>query len=276
MKIDNAKTKAVPKELEAKPLSKRVSMFQEGNRYEIIYVKIESIVPFKHQARKYFNEDEIQSLAETIKDHGIRQPLTLLAKPDDTYEVVSGERRLRAAKIAGLNRVPAIIIYDEFEAEKIALIENIQRTDLSLLELGEGLTGLLEREIFASQSDISRKLGIPRTKISEAISLSKLSPAVKDLISEKKINNRDLLREVVAAAAEDKQKLIINESQTVSDQENTSKPKETKLKHQSKSILRIIKDRKGVRIQNFDMSVLESHEKELIRESLEKILKSLI
>lgn len=279
MKIDQAKIKIVPKELEAqtvaKPFSGRVSLFQEGSRFEIVYVKIESILPFKHQSRKSFDEDELNALAHTIKEHGIRQPLTLLGKSDDTYEVISGERRLRAAKIAGLNRVPAIIVYDEKSAEEIALIENIQRADLTPLELGEGLLGLMKRGVFESQADMARKLGLQRTKVSEAISLTRMSPTIKDLVITHKINNRDLLRDILALRTEEEQIHLIKKTFLL-DQDSDLKNVSLKRVHLSaKSILRIIKDKKGVRVQNFDVSNLNEDDRKVVKGALEQLLVSL-
>lgn len=276
MKIDQAKIKSVPKELEAQPalktLSGRVSLFQEGNRYEIVYVKIEAILPFKHQSRKSFDEDELNALAQTIKDHGIRQPLTLLGKPDDTYEVISGERRLRAAKIVGLSRVPAIVVYDEKSAEEIALIENIQRADLTPLELGEGLLGLLKRGVFDSQAEMARNLGLQRTKVSEAISLTRLSPTIKDLVTLHKINNRDWLRQLLSAHTEEEQITMIKTTFLPEEGGHPFSKIPKKVHLSAKSILRIIKDKKGVRVQNFDMSGLDDHEKKEVRASLEHLL----
>src|SRR3990167_11470488 len=110
----------------------RVSIGFEDEVGEFYYFSVEDLIPYKNQARTIFDEEEINKLSETIKEHGIRQPLTILKSINspNKYEVVSGERRLRAAKLVGLKKVPCIIIRDERHADEISLLENIQRQDL--------------------------------------------------------------------------------------------------------------------------------------------------
>ena len=111
-----------------------ISIINSGNRFEVIYTDIDKVRPYNEQARTYFDESEIIALSKTIIEHGIRQPLTVIGT-DEGFQVVSGERRLRAAKLAGLKKVPIIIISDDKKAEELSLIENIQRKDLQLVSL---------------------------------------------------------------------------------------------------------------------------------------------
>ena len=114
----------------------RVSIGFEDEVGEFYYFSVDDLIPYKNQARSIFDEDEINKLSDTIKQHGVRQPLSIIKSKIvlDKYEVVSGERRLRAAKLAALKKVPCIIIKDEKDADEISLIENIQRQDLHPLE----------------------------------------------------------------------------------------------------------------------------------------------
>ena len=156
MKLDQAKTREnTDGALGRTALSKRVSVLNDTQRSEITYLSIEKLLPYRNQARTIFNEEELNALASTIKEHGIRQPLTVLRvateEDDVAFEVVSGERRLRAAKIASLSKVPCIIIDDHQKAEEIALIENIQRQDLHPVELARSLKLLTEHRGWGSQ-----------------------------------------------------------------------------------------------------------------------------
>ena len=164
--------------------SSRVSAYTEDFKGEYYNLQTEKLIPFKNQARKFFNEDGINALAETIKEHGIRQPLTVL--PSSTrpgyYEVVSGERRLRAAKLLSLAQVPCIIIQDELKAEEIAIIENVQREDLHPVELMRAFVSLLNNNICKTQLEIAKKVGMPRTAIAEIINLKVLSNEIQEFV----------------------------------------------------------------------------------------------
>ena len=219
MKLDSAKVREVPADLEPKDKTyNRVSLLQEKFRTEITYLGIDQLIAFRHQAREAFDDESLTTLSQTIKQHGIRQPLTVLGRPDNKYEIVSGERRYRAAIMAGLTRIPCMIIHDQKQAEEIALIENIQRTDLTMLELGRALAGLIEREIFISHSEMADQLGLPRTKVVECINLTKLREDIQELIQKNSIVSRDILREIVSLKDADmqieyiKSKLIPNQS----------------------------------------------------------------
>ena len=116
----------------------RLGIGYEEKVKEFYMINVENLIPFKNQARIYFDDKEIENLSESIKRHGIRQPLTIIPYEDNKgiFEVISGERRLKAAKIVGLNKVPCIIIHDRNIAQEIAIIENIHRQDLHPIELG--------------------------------------------------------------------------------------------------------------------------------------------
>lgn len=162
-------------------------------------IDIEKLCPYKKQARRVFNQQEIEGLAQSIKEHGIRQPLTIIQSNEHStkYEVVSGERRLRAAKIVGLKKVPCIIISDPFLAEEIALVENIQRQDLHPIELGEAFLKILESRKGLTQIALSDKLGISNKVISEVIQYANLPDEVKKILVSREIKEREFLRKCV-------------------------------------------------------------------------------
>ncbi len=169
-------------------------------------IDVEKLIPFKNQARKIFSEEKIEELAASIKQHGIRQPLTVVRSPedDDRYEVVSGERRLRAAESLCLEKIPCIIIREYSDAEEIALIENIQREDLHPLELADALAHLLEAGHGYKQVDLAEKLGVSKQYISELISFSRLPAEEKQNIYDQNITNVTEIRNIVRSKNQNK------------------------------------------------------------------------
>jgi len=198
MQVDKAKIRYPSSEGLQKNVNNRPSVFTEGHRGEYYNIDIGKLVPFYKQSRECFDQKALNEMAETIKNHGIRQPLTIIADKlrSGLYEVVSGERRLRAAKIAKLDKVPCIIIHDYKAAAEIAIIENIQREDLHVLELAKAYKQLLEEEICFSHADIAKKVGVSKSAVTESLGLLKLPQNVKDKILFNKINNRDFFREL--------------------------------------------------------------------------------
>lgn len=175
MKIENAKTRSLEDDVKTKGFvsNRRVSTFNSDNRSEIVYLSVKALVPYRNQARTIFNEEDIAEMAKTIKAHGIRQPLTVLRTGEDivSFEVVSGERRLRAANQLGLAKVPCIIIDDPEKAEEIALIENVQRKSLHPLELAKSLKSLAMKRGWGGQEELSKKIGLTSSQLSELLKL---------------------------------------------------------------------------------------------------------
>ena len=149
----------------------------------VIEIDINKIEPNKDQPRKNFNQDSLNELAESIKEFGVIQPLILNEK-DGYYTIVAGERRWRAARIAKLNTVPAIIRnYGDLETLQIALIENIQREDLNPIEEALCYQKLIDI-FFFKKEDIAAKVGKSRNTIGSMISLLSLDPRVQNFITE--------------------------------------------------------------------------------------------
>lgn len=147
---------------------------------EIIKVKIEDIIPNMYQPRKYFHEEALEELSQSIIEHGIIQPLTV-RKRGSIFELVAGERRLRAAKLARLLEVPcAIVDITDTESAQIALLENLQREDLNFIEEAEAYFNLIQDHHF-TQEEIAVKMGKKQSTIANKLRLLKLSPKVRDL-----------------------------------------------------------------------------------------------
>ncbi|MDO5037540.1 MAG: ParB/RepB/Spo0J family partition protein [Tissierellia bacterium] len=139
------------------------------------------------QPRKHFDPESLEELAGSIKEVGVLQPL-IVRKKKNSYLLVAGERRLRAAKLAGLDQVPVIVTdLDDKEADKIALIENIQREDLDPLEEAQAYEGLKSAYGY-TQEEMARALGKSRPYIANRLRLLNLAEPVKDLLREKKIS----------------------------------------------------------------------------------------
>ena len=144
-------------------------------------LNISKVVPNKSQPRKNFNEDALQELADSIKEHGIIEPL-IVQDRGDHYEIIAGERRWRAANLAGISEVPVIIKnLTNLEIMEIALIENIQREDLNPIEEALAYKGLIE-ESNLTQDEVAQKVSKSRTTITNAMRLLKLCDEVQEML----------------------------------------------------------------------------------------------
>lgn len=151
------------------------------------YLPTESIYPNVYQPRKYFDEEAINDLARSIKAYGIIQPISVRKISADNYELVSGERRLRAAKKAGLKEVPALIIdITDRVSAVISLLENIQRENLNFIEEAETLHNLIEEHSY-TQRKLADEIGKSQSTIANKLRILKLSPEVRKIILEYKL-----------------------------------------------------------------------------------------
>ena len=154
---------------------------------EEVMLKITEVEPSREQPRKNFNEDALLELADSIKQFGIIQPL-IVQKQDDYYEIIAGERRWRAAKLAGLKEVPVIIKnYTEQERVEIALIENIQREDLNPIEEALAFRRLLT-EFELKQDELAERVSKSRTAVTNSMRLLKLDERVQQMVVDEKIS----------------------------------------------------------------------------------------
>ena len=158
----------------------------EGKEPQIL-VKITKVEPNREQPRKNFNEDALQELADSIKQFGLLQPI-LVQDRKDYYEIIAGERRWRAAKLAGLKEVPVIIRnYTEQEIVEISLIENIQREDLNPIEEAQAYKRLLT-EFHLKQDEVAERVSKSRAAVTNSIRLLKLNEEVQRMVVDEMIS----------------------------------------------------------------------------------------
>ena len=156
---------------------------------EIINISIDKVIPNIYQPRKYFNEDAIEELSESIKQYGIIQPLTV-RRMGESFELVAGERRLRAAKLANLESVPCNVIdITDSESAEIALLENLQREDLNYIEEAEAYYNLISDHNF-TQDELAKRMGKKQSTIANKLRLLKLSAEVRTICLQNKLTER--------------------------------------------------------------------------------------
>ncbi|MBO5865619.1 MAG: ParB/RepB/Spo0J family partition protein [Bacteroidaceae bacterium] len=151
-------------------------------------IEIEKIFANPNQPRRDFNEDALQELADSIKELGVIQPITLRKMDDETYQIIAGERRFRASQLAGKTTIPAYIVKaDDEDTMEMALIENIQREDLNALEIALAYQQLIEQHNL-SQEQLSKRIGKGRATIANFLRLLKLPAVIQVALKEKKID----------------------------------------------------------------------------------------
>ena len=149
-------------------------------------LRITEVEPNREQPRKNFNQESLEELSESIKTYGIIQPI-VVSKENGYYAIIAGERRWRAAKLAGLEEIPAIIRdSDEQTNREISLIENIQREDLNPYEKALGIRSLMDR-YGLTQEEVSKKIGKSRSSVSNTVRILYLAPDVLELVKQGKL-----------------------------------------------------------------------------------------
>jgi ParB family chromosome partitioning protein len=165
--------------------------------FMINFVPVEKVDASELQVRTHFEDSEIEGLANSIKMHGVLQPI-LVVQDGDRYKVVAGERRLRASKLAGMDRIPArVLATDDKATHEIALRENLDRVDLHPIEEGEGYVSLLEAGAYSSHDSIAKAFMKPKSRITECIGFTKLPDATKGELLKRGLKNRALLRQML-------------------------------------------------------------------------------
>lgn len=155
----------------------------------VLFLSIESIFPNPSQPRKFFSQEGLEELAASIQEYGVLQPLSV-RKVEGSYELVSGERRLRASKLAGLTEVPCILVKaDSEESSLLALVENLQRRDLDFVEEAEALARLI-RTYGISQEEAARRIGKSQSAVANKLRLLRLPPDVLALLRERGFTER--------------------------------------------------------------------------------------
>lgn len=184
---------------------------------ELRNLKIIDVEPNRNQARKIFDQNSLEELADSIKMYGVIQPIVVTEK-EGYYSIIAGERRWRAAKIAGLTEIPAIVREgDEKKNKEISLIENIQREDLNPIEKAQGIKALID-EYHLTQEEIGKIIGKARSSVANTIRILNLSPKVLELVKQGKLSEGHCRSLLMETDPEEQYKMamrIINNDQTV-------------------------------------------------------------
>lgn len=144
--------------------------------------KIRDIEPNPDQPRKYFEKEKLEALANSIKEHGLIQPIVVKKQSNGMYQIVAGERRWRAAKLAGLTEVPCVEgEYTEKQVMEVALVENLQREDLNPIEEAEGYRKLMDT-FGLTQEDVAERVGRSRSAVANSLRLNGLSAKIKNMV----------------------------------------------------------------------------------------------
>ena len=203
-------------------------------------IEVSLIKPNPNQPRKIFDEEKLQELSYSIKEHGLLQPIVVVEDEDGTYTLIAGERRLRAHKLANIEEIKAIIVdKDEFKLRELALIENIQRDDLNIIELAFCYAQLLN-EHNITHEELSKKVFKSRTSITNTLRLLQLSSYVQQFLATDKISAGHA-KMMIGLTTEDQKKVcdtIIGQKLSVRETEklikdlkekDTPKPKKEKV-----------------------------------------------
>ena len=155
----------------------------------VLQVHIEDIIPNRFQPRLTFDEEGLKELSDSIKEHGIIQPL-VLRKLGDKYEIIAGERRFKAAQIAGLTTVPAVIAnIDDNKSAEVALVENVQRRDLTAIEEARSYKNLLDKG-YLTQDQLAKRMGLSQPSVANKLRLLNLDEEVQQALLDEKISER--------------------------------------------------------------------------------------
>ena len=183
----------------------------------VLQVAIEDIIPNRFQPRLAFEDSSLRELSDSIKQHGVIQPL-VLRKIGDKYEIIAGERRYKAATMAGLSSIPAVISHiDDKTSAEVAIVENVQRRDLTAIEEAKSYKALLDQG-YMSQEQLAKRMGLSQSAISNKLRLLNLATEVQDAILENKISERHARALLIVKEHNDQIKWldkIINERMTV-------------------------------------------------------------
>ena len=156
----------------------------------ITYISIDCVRPNPYQPRKQFSKTSLEELCESIKQYGVIQPINVRKASNGNYELVAGERRLRAATMAGLKEIPSIVVnVNDNDSAVMALIENLQREDLNYMEEAEGYNNLINDHGF-TQEELAQKIGKSQSTIANKIRLLRLSPMVKKILADNNLTER--------------------------------------------------------------------------------------
>ena len=162
---------------------------ESGEEKNSLFLPISQVESCASQPRKQFDADALADLADSIREHGIIQPLTVRKLQSGYYQIIAGERRWRAARMAGLSEVPAIVIEaDDRKAMELAMIENLQREDLNPIEEAEGYQMLIS-QYNMTQEETAQRVGKSRSAVANALRLLHLCPSVRAMVEDGRLSN---------------------------------------------------------------------------------------
>ena len=250
----------------------------ETPKEEIVDIKIDELRSNPYQPRKVFDQEALQELSDSIKQHGVFQPI-IVKKSIHGYEIIAGERRVKASKMAGLDTVPAIIReFDDTEMMEIALLENLQREDLSAIEEANAYKTIIETSNI-TQEELANRVGKSRSHITNILGLLKLPKTVQDMVLYNKLS---MGHARVLSKLEDKDKIeelaekVIKEDITVRELESLSNKEDlkrtvpinrTKKENEYDSVEHMLKEKLGtkVKINNNKITISFSNVQDLNR-----------
>ena len=164
-------------------------VMDSGEEKNSLFLPISQVESCASQPRKQFDADSLADLADSIREHGIIQPLTVRKLQSGYYQIIAGERRWRAARMAGLSEVPAIVIEaDDRKAMELAMIENLQREDLNPIEEAEGYQMLMS-QYNMTQEETAQRVGKSRSAVANALRLLHLCPSVRAMVEDGRLSN---------------------------------------------------------------------------------------
>ena len=209
------------------------NILESADESDIKEIPLSEIRSNPYQPRKTFNDEALKELAESIKNYGVFQPI-IVKKSIKGYDLIAGERRVRASKLAGLEKIPAII--KEFSDElmrEIALLENLQRENLTAIELAWAYKGIID-SLHITQDELANKLGKSRSSITNILGLLNLPASVQNMVLDGKLSMghaRELSKLDDSETIKSYAKRIVDENLSVRDIENLSKTPELKRKN---------------------------------------------
>ena len=161
------------------------------NNSEIVQLYLDDIIPNRFQPREVFDDQALKELAVSIKEHGVIQPI-IVRQVENKYEIIAGERRYKASTMAGLTKIPAIVKnLDDKESSKVALIENLQRKDLTPIEEARTYQKILELEGAMTQEELAATMGKTQSSVSNKLRLLALPEEIQDALLKEKISERN-------------------------------------------------------------------------------------
>lgn len=231
-------------------------LFNPENQDAVEKISLKKIRAGVYQPRQNFEETELQDLADSIKEHGVIQPIILRKTDEDFYEIIAGERRFRAAKIANLTEIPAIVRkFSDNDALEIAIIENVQRSDLSPTEEARGYQRLI-KEFSYTQEIVAKKVGKSRAHIANLLRLLTLPEKVREYLDSKQIsmgharaiinsiNPEELAKKIIAKG------LNVRDAEEIVRDEKIEKAKRTPVLIRTESRIKFINSEHLVALEN--------------------------